>query len=152
MRFAPELIEEIRYRNSIEDVISGYVTLKRAGSNLQGLCPFHSEKSPSFTVFPATGSFYCFGCNAGGDIFTFIMKAENLDYAGIFDDLFEKYTVSHKLNRVRTTNMGSLYELNYDIALTNENAEKEFIDAIRCRNGNLTVICGRKDYNQMEEL
>ena len=48
--------------------------------------------------------------------------------------------------------MGSLYELNYDIALTNENAEKEFIDAIRCRNGNLTVICGRKDYNQMEEL
>lgn len=50
------------------------------------------------------------------------------------------------------TNMGSLYELNYDIALTNENAEKELIDAIRCRNGNLTVICGRKDYNQMEEL
>ena len=77
---------------------------------------------------------------------------ENLDYAGIFDDLFEKYTVSHKLNRVRTTNMGSLYELNYDIALTDEKAEKEFIDAIRCRNGNLTVICGRKNYEQMEEL
>lgn len=77
---------------------------------------------------------------------------ENLDYAGIFDDLFERYTVFHKLNRVRTTNMGSLYELNYDIALTDEKTEKEFMDAIRCRNGNLTVICGRKDYKQMEEL
>ena len=87
MRFPPELIEEIRYRNSMEDVVSGYVPLKRAGSNLQGLCPFHSEKSPSFTVFPATGSFYCFGCNAGGDIFTFIMKAENLDYAGAVEFL-----------------------------------------------------------------
>ena len=90
MRFAPELIEEIRYRNSIEDVISGYVTLKRAGSNLQGLCPFHSEKSPSFTVFPATGIFYCFGCNAGGDIFTFIMKAENLDYADAVEFLAKR--------------------------------------------------------------
>lgn len=90
MRFVPELIEEIRYRNSIDDVISGYVTLKRAGSNLQGLCPFHSEKSPSFTVFPATGSFYCFGCNAGGDIFTFIMKAENLDYADAVEFLAKR--------------------------------------------------------------
>ena len=56
------VIEEIKLRANIEDVISSYVTLKRAGSNYQGLCPFHSEKSPSFTVFPATSSFYCFGC------------------------------------------------------------------------------------------
>ena len=54
-------IEEIKYRNPIEDVISSYVTLKRAGSNHVGLCPFHNEKSPSFTVFSATRGFYCFG-------------------------------------------------------------------------------------------
>lgn len=73
-------IEEIKYRNPVEDVISSYVTLKRAGSNHVGLCPFHNEKSPSFTVFSATRGFYCFGCGAGGDVITFIMKAENLDY------------------------------------------------------------------------
>ena len=69
---AREIIDDIVARNDVESVISSYVTLKRAGSNLQGLCPFHSEKSPSFTVFPNTQSFYCFGCNAGGSVVTFI--------------------------------------------------------------------------------
>ena len=76
-----EIIDEIVYRSDIESVISSYVTLKRAGSNVQGLCPFHSERSPSFTVFPNTKSFFCFGCGAGGDVITFIMRAENLSYA-----------------------------------------------------------------------
>lgn len=76
----PEIKEEIKYRCDIVDVISGYVNLKRAGSNYNGLCPFHSERTPSFTVFPSTKSFYCFGCGAGGDIVTFIMKRENLEY------------------------------------------------------------------------
>ncbi len=80
-----EVIEEIRYRCDIEDVIGSYVTLKRAGSNRNGLCPFHSEKTPSFTVFPATKSFYCFGCGAGGDVITFIQKTENLDYVGAIE-------------------------------------------------------------------
>ena len=75
------IIEEIKAKNEISDVISSYVTLKRAGSNMQGLCPFHNEKSPSFTVFTATQSFYCFGCGAGGDAVTFIRKMENLEYA-----------------------------------------------------------------------
>lgn len=77
---SPQIIEDLKYRNDIEDVISGYVTLKRAGSNLVGLCPFHSERSPSFTVFTGTRSFYCFGCGAGGDVISFVMRAENLDY------------------------------------------------------------------------
>ena len=64
----------------MEQVIGSYVTLKRAGSNFNGLCPFHSEKTPSFTVFPNTQSFYCFGCSAGGDVISFIMRAEHLDY------------------------------------------------------------------------
>ncbi len=74
------IIEEIKARNDITDVISAYVTLKRAGSHSQGLCPFHNEKSPSFTVFAQTQSFYCFGCQAAGDVVTFIRKIENLDY------------------------------------------------------------------------
>ena len=82
-----EIIEEIRYRCDIEDVIGSYVTLKRAGSNRNGLCPFHSEKSPSFTVFPGTKSFYCFGCGAGGDVITFIQKMENLDYVAALEFL-----------------------------------------------------------------
>lgn len=67
-------------KTDIEDVISTYVTLKRRGATLVGLCPFHNEKTPSFTVYPATQSFYCFGCGAGGDAITFLKKIENLDY------------------------------------------------------------------------
>jgi len=74
------IIEEIKYRNDIENIVSQYVTLKRAGSNYSGLCPFHSEKTPSFVVFPGTQSFYCFGCGAGGDVINFTMRTENLDY------------------------------------------------------------------------
>ncbi len=81
MRIPEHIVEEIKFRNPIEDVISSYVTLKRSGSNMSGLCPFHSEKSPSFTVFlSGDPHFYCFGCGAGGDVITFIMRAENLDY------------------------------------------------------------------------
>ncbi|MBQ8576714.1 MAG: DNA primase [Clostridia bacterium] len=83
-------IEELKIRNNIEDVISAHVTLKRAGSNLVGLCPFHNEKSPSFTVFPATRGFYCFGCGAGGDVITFVMKTENLDYIGAVEFLAKR--------------------------------------------------------------
>lgn len=71
---------EIKYKNDIETVMAPYVTLKRRGKNLVGLCPFHNEKTPSFTVYPENGSFYCFGCGVGGDVFTFISLAENLDY------------------------------------------------------------------------
>lgn len=75
-----ETIEQVLMRNDIESLIGSYVSLKRAGSNLKGLCPFHNEKSPSFTVYPQDNSFYCFGCGAGGDAITFIKKRENLDY------------------------------------------------------------------------
>jgi uncharacterized membrane protein YhiD involved in acid resistance len=68
---------------------------------------------------------------------------ENLDYNGIFDDLFAKYTSKAELDRVKTTNMGSLYELKYLISLKEPEAEKQFIDEIRCRNGNLNIVCGR---------
>lgn len=85
-----EIIDDIRARNDVVDVIGMYVNLKRAGSNYNGLCPFHSEKSPSFTVFPGTQSFYCFGCGAGGDVITFTMRSENLDYVGAVELLAKK--------------------------------------------------------------
>ncbi len=71
---------EIKYRNDIESVISQYVNLKRRGKNLVGLCPFHNEKTPSFTVYPENGSYYCFGCGQGGDVITFVSQIEKLDY------------------------------------------------------------------------
>lgn len=73
-------IEELRYRCDIEQIVSSYTNLKRAGRTLKGLCPFHSEKTPSFVVYPENNSFYCFGCGAGGDIITFVRMAEHLEY------------------------------------------------------------------------
>ena len=84
------IIEDIRYRCDIEDVISSYITLKRAGSNVKGLCPFHSEKTPSFVVYKDTQSFYCFGCGAGGDVISFIMRQENLDYVSAVEFLAKR--------------------------------------------------------------
>ena len=75
-----EFINEVKERNDITDVISGYVSLKRSGRISKGLCPFHSEKTPSFTVYGDTSSFYCFGCQAAGDVISFIRRIENLDY------------------------------------------------------------------------
>lgn len=80
MAIPSSIIEEIKAKNDIESVISAYVNLKRRGKNLLGFCPFHNEKTPSFTVYPESDSFYCYGCGKGGDAFTFIKLAENLDY------------------------------------------------------------------------
>ena len=77
---AREVVDEVVLRNDIESVIGSYVSLKRAGTNLKGLCPFHSEKTPSFTVYPADNSFYCFGCGVGGNVITFVRQMEHLDY------------------------------------------------------------------------
>ncbi len=80
MRIPEETISEIVERTDIEDYISRYVPLKRAGSVLSGSCPFHSERTPSFTVFPGTRSYYCFGCGAGGNVVSFAMAINGLDY------------------------------------------------------------------------
>ncbi len=73
-------LQELIAKNDIESVASSYVSFKRRGRNLVGLCPFHGEKTPSFNLYPETASFYCFGCGAGGDVITFIRKIENLSY------------------------------------------------------------------------
>ena len=78
MPFPPAFIDEVIARNPIEDVVGQYVTLKRSGSNLFGLCPFHGEKTPSFSVAPDKGIFYCFGCHTTGDVIDFTAKLFDL--------------------------------------------------------------------------
>lgn len=80
MALPESFITELKERNDITDVASSYVNLKRRGRNMVGLCPFHNEKTPSFNIYSENGSFYCFGCGAGGDVITFMMKIEGLDY------------------------------------------------------------------------
>lgn len=79
-RLSDDFISEIKYRNDLGEIAASYMQLKRRGRNLVGLCPFHGEKTPSFNIYTENGSFYCFGCGTGGDVITFVMKIENLDY------------------------------------------------------------------------
>ena len=80
MAFSPAFLDELNARNPIEDVVGQYVALTKRGNNLFGLCPFHSEKTPSFSVAPDKGIYYCFGCHKGGGAVNFIMEIENLSY------------------------------------------------------------------------
>ena len=119
MAIPEEIINEIKYRNDIETAISSYVTLKRRGKNLVGLCPFHGEKTPSFTVYPENGSFYCFGCGVGGDIFTFTKLIENLDYVEAVKLLAERSGITipengydDSLSKLKNT----IYEINRETA------------------------------------
>lgn len=114
-----DIINEIKYRNDIETAVSQYVNLKRRGKNLVGLCPFHSEKTPSFTVYPENGSFYCFGCGVGGDVFTFTGLIENLDYMESIKLLAERSGISlpqdgydDSLQRLKK----KIYDINRDTA------------------------------------
>lgn len=85
-----ETIDEVIMRNDISSLIGSYVTLKRAGSNMKGLCPFHNEKTPSFVVYPADNSFYCFGCGVGGTAITFVQHMEHLDYPDAIEFLAKR--------------------------------------------------------------
>ena len=80
MAFDSSFISELKFRCAIDEVIGSHIALKRAGGRYLACCPFHNERTPSFTVFPDTASYYCFGCGEGGDIITFTMKYKNLDY------------------------------------------------------------------------
>ena len=90
MFYSDEIIEEVRERNDIVDVISSYVKLKKTGSNYVGLCPFHNEKTPSFSVSQRKQMYYCFGCGAGGNVFTFLMEYENYTFVEALKFLAER--------------------------------------------------------------
>lgn len=90
MALPDSFIQELKVKTDITDIISTYVTLKKRGNTYVGLCPFHNEKTPSFTVYPATQSFYCFGCGAGGEAISFMRKIENLDYIDAVKSLAQR--------------------------------------------------------------
>lgn len=92
--YSDDIVEEVRERNDIVDVISGYVRLQKKGSNYFGLCPFHNEKSPSFSVSPGKQMYYCFGCGAGGNVFTFLMEYENYTFPEALHALAERAGVT----------------------------------------------------------
>lgn len=94
MALNEDFLSELRTRADIESTVSSYVSLKRRGRILTGLCPFHNEKTPSFTVYPETQSYYCFGCGSGGDAVTFIKNIENLDYIEAVRYLAERVGMS----------------------------------------------------------
>lgn len=119
MRIPQNFVEELKYRNKIDDVISSYVNLKRTGSNKTGLCPFHSEKTPSFTVFTNTETFHCFGCGAGGDVITFIMRAENLEYTAALEFLAKRAGMEMPVDNEHKSEMlkrSRVLEMNKDAA------------------------------------
>lgn len=90
MYYEEDFVEEVRRRNDIVDIISSYVNLKRGGSNYVGLCPFHNEKTASFSVSPGKQMYYCFGCGVGGNVFTFLMEYENLTFVEVLEQLAER--------------------------------------------------------------
>ena len=94
MYYPDELVEEVRMKNDIVDVVSGYVKIQKKGSSYFGLCPFHNEKSPSFSVSPGKQMYYCFGCGAGGNVFSFVMQYENFTFPEAVKMLAERAGVN----------------------------------------------------------
>ncbi len=122
MRYSDDIIEEVRSRNDIVDIVGQYVSLKRTGANYVGLCPFHNEKSPSFSVSPSKQMFYCFGCRVGGNVFSFLMKYDNLTFKEALQTLAERSGVklpeedeSPEARRIRDKR-ATLFEINKEAA------------------------------------
>ena len=119
--YSDELLDEIKSRNDIVDVVSQYVVLKRKGRNYFGLCPFHNEKSPSFSVSPDKQIFKCFGCNVGGDVFRFIMKIENVSFVESVQILAKRANIEIQTNlseadEEKARLKEKVYNLNMDAA------------------------------------
>ena len=116
VRYSESLVDEIKSSNDIVDIISQYVILKRSGRNFLGLCPFHKEKSPSFSVSPDKQIFHCFGCGIGGDIITFICKIENVNYKEAIEILAEKAGIPlPTIDTSRSTKIEILKQKVYEI-------------------------------------
>ena len=117
-RYSDEIIEEIRNNNDIVNIVSQYVALRRSGRNYFGLCPFHNEKSPSFSVSQDKQIFHCFGCGVGGDIFKFIQKIENIDFREAINVLAERAGIT--LPILENNNEDKMYQLKNKIYEINE--------------------------------
>ena len=128
--YQDELVEEIRERSNIVDVISSYVSLKKRGGSYFGLCPFHSEKTPSFSVSPAKSMFYCFGCQKGGNVFSFIMEYENVTFPEAIEILADRAGVAlPKLERSEEEKQAQ--SLKEQILAVNKEAGKYYFYQLR---------------------
>ena len=121
VRYSDELIDEIRSKNDIVDIISQYVVLKRSGRNFFGLCPFHNEKSPSFSVSPDKQIFHCFGCGVGGNVFHFVEKIENLGFIESLEMLADRAginlpTISNSVDDKLLKLKSKVYDINAETA------------------------------------
>ncbi len=148
MRFTDDFIDRLRDSNDIESVIAGYVDLRRRGKTLTGLCPFHNEKTPSFTVYPETSSYYCFGCGAGGDVVTFVRNIENLDYIEAIKFLADRAGIKmpdDKFDDTASNLRRRIYSANREAArffretLFSENGKNQ-LDYLRRRNVPMKMI------------
>jgi DNA primase len=125
------IVEEIKSRADIVDIISEYVALKRSGRNWLGLCPFHPEKTPSFMVNREKGIFKCFGCGAGGDLFSFLQRKTNLSFAQVMAELASRYGIKIDYNDKNVEIKEQILEINkltakfYKEKLFDDNAGKK---------------------------
>ncbi len=145
MYYPDELIEEVRLKNDIVDVISGYVKLQKKGASYFGLCPFHNEKSPSFSVSGSKQMYYCFGCGAGGNVFTFLMNYENYSFGEAIKMLAERAGVN--LPEVeRSEEMRKKENHRARLLEVNKEAAKYFYYQLRARQGEIgyRYLSGRK--------
>src|SRR4030042_1534182 len=111
MRIPESTIAEVASAADIVQVISGYIDLKKAGKDYRGLCPFHGEKDPSFYVSPQKGIFHCFGCAAGGSVFNFIMRMENLSFVESVQLLAQSYGITLPVSVTRDADGGERSKL-----------------------------------------
>lgn len=134
MRYPEELVEEVRLRNDIVDVVGSYVKIQKKGSSYFGLCPFHSEKSPSFSVSPGKQMYYCFGCGAGGNVFSFVMNYENFTFQEAVKYLADRSGV--KLPELEYSEEARQKESKKNLLLEiNREAAKYFYYQLRNKNG-----------------
>jgi len=144
MRYPEELVEEVRLRNDIVDVVGSYVKIQRKGSSYFGLCPFHSEKSPSFSVSPGKQMYYCFGCGAGGNVISFVMNYENYNFQEAVKYLADRAGV--KLPEIEYSEEARQRESKRNTLLDiNREAAKYFYYQLRSKNGEagLNYLTGR---------
>ena len=134
IRYSDEILEDVRQSNDIVNIISQYVALKRKGRNYFGLCPFHNEKSPSFSVSPDRQIFHCFGCNAGGNVYSFLMKIEGIGFKEAVEQLAEKANISRSfISTIEAPNMVKNFSINilFDLA---DALEVEASDLLKAAN------------------
>lgn len=141
MRLSQDFLMDLKARNDIESVISRYVTLRRRGNRLNGLCPFHNEKTPSFYVSPEKGVYHCFGCGVGGDVITFMMQIENLDYMDAVQRLADNAGLQMPTDAVDDRE----FKLKNDIYEANRLAAKFFHETLFTEQGKagLDYLTGR---------